>query len=451
MTHLETADKIITAKFFEQMTKFAPFETKPVLAVAASGGADSMALTLLADDWARRQDGAVIALTVDHGLRRGSAAEAKQVHDWLSARGIPHHILTWQGPAPERNLQAQARALRYELLTRYCREHGILHLLTAHHREDQAETVLLRLSQGSGPDGLAGMGGCTERHGVRILRPLLTVSRQDLRKFLNNEGQAWIEDPSNDNDAFARTKIRRILPALAEAGLSSETLAEFALRAGEIRRVTEEAVAQWLAKQVTLHPEGYATVRAGAFCGEAPALEKKALAALLTCLSGRAYGPRGKELERCYHSIREKKAATLLNCQLSFSGRKKQMGALMVCKEEAAVSQGRLPIKTGQVVMWDGRFRCRLSGGGEKTFELGPLGKTGWEALSDVRREQRCTLPARIGYTLPALWHLDTAVCVPHLQHVSMSIADTRLHAVFSPRKALAGAGFSYTIGAVSK
>src|SRR5690606_1378938 len=127
------------SEFRDLMDRLGPFEPAPVLAVAVSGGADSMALALLADRWARRRRGKIVALTVDHGLRPGARAEARAAHRRLAALGIEAHLLVWGGAKPKTGIQAAAREARYRLMAGWCRRHGVLHLLLGHHREDQAE------------------------------------------------------------------------------------------------------------------------------------------------------------------------------------------------------------------------------------------------------------------------------------------------------------------------
>ena len=157
MKRMAGAKPISKKEFAASMAALGPFERPPALAVAVSGGADSMALTLLAADWAAARRGSIVALTVDHRLRNESRAEAKQVAAWLAARGIEHKILAWTGEKPSSDVQAAAREKRYELLEDWCRRQGILHLLVAHNLDDQAETFLLRLGRGSGLYGLSGM------------------------------------------------------------------------------------------------------------------------------------------------------------------------------------------------------------------------------------------------------------------------------------------------------
>ena len=147
-------------------------------------------------------------LTVDHGLRRESADEARAIGSWLGTRGIPHDILRWVGPKPTSGIQEAAREARYRLLMAWCRDRFCLHLLTAHHLEDQIETHLIRRRAGSGIDGLAGMSAVRELSGCRLVRPLLAVSRERLAALLATEEQPFLRDPSNLNPVFERARLR---------------------------------------------------------------------------------------------------------------------------------------------------------------------------------------------------------------------------------------------------
>ncbi|MSP79511.1 MAG: tRNA lysidine(34) synthetase TilS, partial [Rhodospirillales bacterium] len=277
--------------FAQAMAALGPFETRPHLAVAVSGGADSLALALLADPWAKARGGRVTALTLDHGLRASSAEEARRVGAWLGHRGIAHRILEWPGAKPRSAIQARARAARYAILGAWCRAAGVLHLLVAHQREDQAETLLLRLAGGSGPDGLAGMSALVEMPEVRILRPLLGVSRCDLETFLRDSGQEWIEDSSNRDPRFARTRVREGLPALAAQGVTVESLAAAARRFADVRVALEAATAALLARGVRVHPAGFAVLALSEFRAAPAEIAARALARALAAVGGRAYPP----------------------------------------------------------------------------------------------------------------------------------------------------------------
>src|SRR5688500_149409 len=169
------------------------------IAVAVSGGGDSMALVLLLEDWTRERGGRLLALTVDHGLRPESAEEARRVHDILQSRGIEHRVLTWEGEKPQSHIQERAREARYALLCAECVREKIPFLAAAHNAEDQIETFWMRLAHGSGLDGLAGMAARREMRGMDLLRPLLGFSREELRRYCAQAGIEWIEDPSNQN------------------------------------------------------------------------------------------------------------------------------------------------------------------------------------------------------------------------------------------------------------
>ena len=196
------------------------------IAVAVSGGADSMALCLLAGQWARSNGIILKAVTVDHGLRPDSAEEARSVGRWLTNYGIDHQILTWMDEKPETGIQAAARKARYRLMADWCESNGIQHLLVAHHLEDQVETFLMRLARGSGIDGLACMTSSTPLQAINLLRPLLTVPKSELTDFLNGQNQDWIEDPSNQNPAYARTQIRGLAADLEQVGVNAQRLGD---------------------------------------------------------------------------------------------------------------------------------------------------------------------------------------------------------------------------------
>jgi tRNA(Ile)-lysidine synthase len=208
---------------------FAPLRDAPAILVAVSGGPDSVALLNLLARWSPTGPGpALIAATVDHGLRPDAAAEAAMVARQAATLGIPHRTLAWTGPKPRSRVQEAARTQRYALLVEQARREGATHLATAHTLDDQAETILMRLSRGS---GLAGMRPEVDRAGIRHVRPLLAVAKAPLVELCRREGWTFVEDPSNPDERFARARWRKLLPALAAEGLTPERLAQFAARA----------------------------------------------------------------------------------------------------------------------------------------------------------------------------------------------------------------------------
>src|SRR5215467_9123155 len=191
------------------------------VALAVSGGSDSVAMMVLFADWLVQQggdSGRHTVLTVDHHLRPRSGAEARMVAERARELGFRHAVLDWQDPKPATGLQAAARDARYRLMHDYLAAHGMTLLLTAHTRDDQAETLLMRLARGSGLDGLAAMAPLAPLgdHGAAtddgdelwIGRPFLDVPKLTLRATLEARKMRWMEDPSNIAPEFERARLR---------------------------------------------------------------------------------------------------------------------------------------------------------------------------------------------------------------------------------------------------
>ncbi|WP_330082660.1 tRNA lysidine(34) synthetase TilS [Methylocystis iwaonis] len=214
----------------------APYER---LLLAVSGGPDSVALMLLCAQWPERASHEIAVATVDHGLRADARAEAEQVGEWARSLGFAHHLLSWEGKKPQTRIQERARAARYALLADRATSLGAGAIVTAHHADDQAETILFRLTRGSGVSGLAGMAARSSAHGAPLLRPLLGFTKSELVEICENAGHRFFSDPSNANDAYARARLRKLMPLLAEQGLDREAL----LRLGERAARAEAALA----------------------------------------------------------------------------------------------------------------------------------------------------------------------------------------------------------------
>ena len=275
----------------------------PDVAVAVSGGPDSLALVHLVKVWARDHGGRVMALTVDHRLRPQAAAEALRVGRWMRALEIPHRTLVWRGPKPQTGIQAAAREARYALLCGWCRDHGVRTLLVAHHRDDQAETFLMRLDRGSGPDGLAAMASQIIRDGVTIIRPLLAIPKSRLEATCRALGQDWIDDPSNRDPRFGRTHARAGLAALAAAGLDGEAIAAATRAFGRSRAARERAVSGLLDAAATEHSTGYIRLNWQILAAALAEVGSRALSRILCRVGGGHHGPRTGALSALYRAV----------------------------------------------------------------------------------------------------------------------------------------------------
>ena len=401
------------AGFARLIDPLGPFEPAPAVAAAVSGGPDSLALALLAAPWAAMRGGSLVALVVDHGLNDGSAAAADRALSRLAGRGIAGVKLRWQGPPPKTGIQAAARAARYRLLGEWCAANGVLHLLTGHHREDQAETLLLRLAAGSGPDGLAAMPPIQETAWGRILRPLLGVERSRLRATLAALGQGWFEDPANADPAFARARLRRSARALAREGMTEARLAATAGRLGEAREVLEGETAILLARAVSLFPAGFARLDRAALAAAPVDLSRRALERVLLCVGGGRYAPRRARLAPLLDALRGSGALaprTLGGCIVRPAG-----DSVLVAREAAAIRE-TAPVVAGAETLWDGRFRVAFAPRGEGCgpLRLCALGAAGWRS---VRRalDTPLAMPDSVCRALPALCDDAGVLEAPHL------------------------------------
>lgn len=380
----------------------------PRAAIAVSGGGDSMALLHAARS--RFAEGRLIALTVDHGLRAASAAEAAIVADWCAALGIEHHILHWQFDGTG-NLAAAAREGRYRAIAEFCQGRDIAHLYTGHTIDDQAETVLMRLARGSGVDGLAGMAERGSLWGLTILRPFLVAhTRADLRAALREVGQDWIDDPTNDDPAYDRVKARRMLETLAPLGLTPDRLVQTAAAMARGREVLDAAAAALIDEAVTLSPLGYATLAVAAFRAAAEDTRTRAFARLLCMVSGNRYRPDYGPLCAAFEQVTGKgdpAATTLHGCLLRRSG-----SFVAIIREPAACDRATREWVDGPV--WDGRFA--VAGKVPPGLSLRMVGEAGLrcipkdcETLSEAWR----LAPRQARMTTPGLWRGETLVSAP--------------------------------------
>lgn len=251
----------------EAAALFADLALCPVLVLAVSGGPDSTALMLLAARWRAqlKQGPKLLAVTVDHGLRLESAAEARAVKALARTLGVAHRTVRWSGRKPATGLQEAARAARYTLLASAARKAGARHILTAHTRDDQAETVLFRLVRGSGLTGLAGMarisrlpaGGEGE---IALVRPLLDTPKARLVATLRAAKLPFAEDPSNTDPRFTRARLRKMMALLASEGLEAARLAKLATRAARAEAAIEAAVTAALKRVCPTHSSQSGTI-----------------------------------------------------------------------------------------------------------------------------------------------------------------------------------------------
>jgi len=242
---------------------FADLKALPAIVLAVSGGPDSVALMWLMARWRRAlsKGPRLVAVTVDHGLRPEAAREARNVKALARALDLEHRTLRWTGDKPRSGVPAAARAARYRLLAKAARGAGARHVLTAHTRDDQAETLLMRLLRGSGIAGLSAIARESERDGVVLARPFLDVPKARLIATLSKAGIAFADDPTNRDPIFTRPRLRALLPALAAEGGDAQSLARLAARFARANAAIElltDGAERYLALKGSAAPERHA-------------------------------------------------------------------------------------------------------------------------------------------------------------------------------------------------
>lgn len=330
-----------------------------------SGGVDSLALTFFLKRWVEEVDGRLVALHVDHALREGSGAEATLVKKWLEGQGIETHVLKWSHHMPVTALQEKARSARYRLLEDFCQRHNILHLCVAHHGEDQRETIAYRASRSSGPDGLAGMAALEELSQVRLLRPLLEFSKEELMAVVGNHPH--IDDPSNHDERFWRGAFRR------EGG-------DIGISQNKGRRAIEKALARVLARYVTLSPMGYSVMEPDFLKVEKPDMQKRVLSKVLTTVGGHAYPVSPKVTGTLLEKLCQKmKDSVPHNFQMTAGGCliRLSKGQYWVMREWGRI-QAQVLMRSQESFLWDGRFYVHPTSIIPEGLVCRALGEEGW-------------------------------------------------------------------------
>jgi len=360
------------------------------LGVAVSGGGDSVALLHLLH---RTLGTALHVVTVDHGLRPESGDEAATVARAAQGLDLPHDTLRWTGWDGQGNLQDAAREARLSLIADWARDRGIDAVALGHTRDDQAETVLMRLARGSGVDGLGGIPPTAERYGIRFLRPLLGVGRQDLRDWLSGQGIGWIDDPSNDDPSFDRVRARQ---AIATLGLDPVRLSRSARQMRDARDVLRQATAE-LADRAARQEAGDLVLSRSHLTEALTDTRLRLLAAALCFVSGQAYRPRWATLERVWTALATGEGASAHGCLIVADG-----ACARIAREPAALP-GPVPFGT----VWD---RWTVEGPGGAALTVGALESDGLAQVPDWRA---LGLARSLLITSPAVRQGDNLIAAP--------------------------------------
>jgi tRNA(Ile)-lysidine synthase len=364
------------------------------IGVAVSGGSDSVALLhLLVATGAR-----VHAVTINHDLRAEAAEEAQFVAALCAGLGVPHDVLVWDHGVVAGNLPDAARRARYGLMAAWAAGHGIARVMLGHTADDQAETVVMGLARGAGLDGLCGMRPWWDMGGVRFARPLLGVTRADLRGYLVRAGVAWVDDPTNDDGQYQRVRVRRAMAVLQPLGISVAGLGEVARNLAAARQGLVSGVAEAAAHCVR-ESAGALIFDQAALMALPIEVNRRLLIAALRWVSGAEYAPRADAVLRVQAAIAGARDATLWGCRVRVTETE-----IRVVREPRAVAA----VVCGPDQLWDSRWY--LDGPTEPGLQVRALCAEGLRACKDWR-ETGISRDALI--VSPAIWRGDVLVSAP--------------------------------------
>jgi tRNA(Ile)-lysidine synthase len=366
--------------------------------VAVSGGGDSVALLHLMSRAYRHWQAPVSAVTVDHRLRAGSAAEAAGVAELCATLDVPHTTLIWEHGKIAGNLMDAARRARIALIGGWAREKGIAQVVLGHTQDDQAETFLMALSRASGLDGLAGMRHFWKQDGIWWARPLMRHSRAELRAYLGRHGLSWVDDPTNDDTRFERTKARRVKTALAPLGIDAHRIAQTASHLSGAQWAVEWALDQAVDADVE-EIAGALRIKRREHGRLPDELRRRMLSKTVAWLSGDSRPLRSMEQINLMDAADNGRNATLRGCRMLA-----RPDHLLVTREPRAVAGLATPTDT----VWDTRWRVSGPSAPELTVRaLGPRG------LPQVRNWRSLGIPREVLLVTPAVWDGDTLLAAP--------------------------------------
>lgn len=402
------ADILTAADLLADLQRLHPARS---YALAVSGGADSMGLLALAGQAARQKAAPRFhVLSVDHGLRPEAKTETALVSAACAAFDLPHDILTADLTLGDSDIQQQARLMRYRLMAAWCADENTP-LVTAHHMNDQAETVAMRLAHGSGPDGLAGMATRQvlnmQAGPLLVLRPFLDCKPESLAAAAQAANLSWCDDPSNFNTDFERVRWRQKLPQMAEAGLTAEALSDLARDMRAVRVSRDARLLDWLSSHAVWHDYGVLTLPRAPLLALAETLRVALLGAAVRYFGGHAYKPRRAALAGFAASLSADETGAAVLGGVLMRWRKKQV---FIGRELAALETQSPPPGAR---FWDGRFNMPILAEGHF---VAPLGTQGVQTLRDAGVAFDKAVPAAYHAVLPAIFDKNGLCACPPVQ-----------------------------------
>jgi len=286
-------------------------------ALAVSGGSDSLCLAYFSKIYSSEFGNKIYVLIVDHKLRKESYKEALKVKNILRKRKISSKILRWKGAVPNKNIQKNARDMRYSLIYNYCKKENIKYLITAHHEDDQIENFFIRLFRGSGLTGLSSMSTKTKyNEKLKIIRPFLNLNKVDLKYVTLNYFKTYIKDPSNEDEKFLRVRIRKYKKKMEMEGLSTKKISKTVENLASANQALNFYKDKALSKHVSYLSKNKCLINKKIFLEEAQEIIFKSFSGILSLTSGMYYPPRSAKIINLINRLKKDKfiKSTLGGC-----------------------------------------------------------------------------------------------------------------------------------------
>ena len=379
------------------------------IALAISGGADSLALAILANKYKYKYNYKLFAFSIDHQLRSDSAKEVRYVKNLMKTIDIKHHTLAWTTVKPKTKIQESARIARYDLLCEACNKHQCDYILLGHHADDQIETFIIRLEAKSGLDGLSCMQEKTKiltSYGhLNLIRPLLNIRKKTLIELCKKNNMKWLEDPSNEDIKYSRSKIRKLLISIDMFRGFNESITLYSKLKFNIDRI----LLNTMKNSITFNEVGICKISLDNFLKLPDVFQKKLLNTLIKIIGGKKYPRKSSIINRVLEKIigLDKINTTVGGVYIKIS-----KDSIFMCR------QLDNSMKTINLInyksLWDRRFII-CNNTKNKNITIGPLGEKDYLLMIKLNKITKPSISFSAIKTIPTIRLLEEIVSIPHL------------------------------------
>jgi tRNA(Ile)-lysidine synthase len=409
------ANKAKGGKNFSEIKLLDRYASSEPMAVAVSGGPDSTALMFLVSQSKSFKNNNVTILVVDHSLRKDSANEARMVCSNAKTLGFKYKILQWRGDKPLAGIQEAARIARYNLMSSWCENNNIDTLFLGHHLGDQVETFLMRLSKGSGIDGLSSMSKISSYSNTTLVRPFLEVSKKNLIEIAKASKLKWISDPTNLNSQFQRARIRRILPILSKEGIDPHHINLVIKRMESAKQALNDITTIHISSFVKNMSDISYSLSYGCFSILPMEILLRILERLIMVASGSIYPPRRAKVESILSWLEKGGGVSAKTLSGTIIRRRKDY-IIFYRELKGCQSQPVINPLTNRYLSWDNRFKIKLNK--SKKIEVKALGDEGIKILKSkkiLKKQGLNNIPLSAWKSVPGLWSKKRLISVPSL------------------------------------